>query len=431
MSQNTVVLPTTGTVTGLDLVNDINAAIDTIDSRYSGTSDPGAVGAYREWADTTSGYLKRRNAANSDWIIEGLLSDLGIQSGVQTYAAAAGTSDVITAAFSPEIVALADGLRVYVRASDANTTTTPTFQADSTTAEIITKGHGLPLAVGDISGAGFIMELEYDATNKWVLLNPAKGVSNPGTNAPAAIGAHSNLIVKTPAGSNYLIDITADEIVVKDSTNTYTTLRNISVRNTVNSSGLDGLDTGTWSLGNWYAIYVIWNGTTAASLISLSYTSPTLPSGYTSFARVGSTWDAARYFPSAGYPIPFVQYGEDVSIDSGHNGLTGLQKMTSGSAGNISTPTWFAIITDNFVPKTAGEIRFIGTVNNNTIMAAPRNSYGAYNSTSNPPPFVLNSSGVASAQGRMPIQFISGGHGYLYYASSGGDLYLTGWKENL
>lgn len=95
-------------------------------------------------------------------------------------AAASGTIDAITANFTPAIAALSDHLLLIVRAGGANTSTTPTFTPASATiaAKTIVKGHNQPLVAGDISGAGFRAELQYDAAiDKWVLLNPATGVS--------------------------------------------------------------------------------------------------------------------------------------------------------------------------------------------------------------------------------------------------------------
>lgn len=103
-----------------------------------------------------------------------------IQSAAFTSAAAGGTVDAITAAFLPAIGALpaAPGtLSVLVRAAGANASTTPTFSPDGLTAKTIVKGNNLPLAVGDIAGAGHWLRLDFDATlDKWVLLNPATGV---------------------------------------------------------------------------------------------------------------------------------------------------------------------------------------------------------------------------------------------------------------
>ena len=67
---------------------------------------------------------------------------------------------------------------VYVRAAYSNATTTPTFNPDDLGALPIVKGSNLPLAVGDIGGAGYWMILQYDqAFNKWVLQNPATGIN--------------------------------------------------------------------------------------------------------------------------------------------------------------------------------------------------------------------------------------------------------------
>jgi len=91
-------------------------------------------------------------------------------------AAAAGTANAITAAFSPSIAALTNGMTLHVRASAANTSTTPTFTpADGLIgAKTIVKGNNLPLVAGDIAGVGHWIELKYDTTlDKWVIQNPA------------------------------------------------------------------------------------------------------------------------------------------------------------------------------------------------------------------------------------------------------------------
>lgn len=104
-----------------------------------------------------------------------------LQAETATSGVAGGSANAITCAFSPAIAALpaAPGtLSVLVRAGSANTTTTPTFAADGTAAKTIVKGNNVALAAGDIAGAGHWLRLDYDATlDKWVLLNPATGVS--------------------------------------------------------------------------------------------------------------------------------------------------------------------------------------------------------------------------------------------------------------
>jgi hypothetical protein len=104
----------------------------------------------------------------------------GLQGNACNISAAGGTSDAITGAYFPGITALTNGMTLYVRAGSANATTTPTFTPASGTiaAKTIVKGAGAALAAGDIAGGGHWIELQYDATlDKWVLLNPATGIT--------------------------------------------------------------------------------------------------------------------------------------------------------------------------------------------------------------------------------------------------------------
>lgn len=104
----------------------------------------------------------------------------GMQGSYFNVAAASGTANAITATYTPVIAALVNGMALYVRASSANTSATPTFTPNSglIAAKTIVKGAGQALAAGDIAGGGHWIELQYDATlDKWVLQNPATGVS--------------------------------------------------------------------------------------------------------------------------------------------------------------------------------------------------------------------------------------------------------------
>lgn len=117
----------------------------------------------------------------------------GLQQNACISCVAGGTADAITGSFFPGITALpASGaglLTLYVRPIAANATTTPTFTPNSgvIAAKQIVKGAGSALVAGDIAGAGHWIELQYDPTlDKWVLLNPATGVS-PASQQPGEI----------------------------------------------------------------------------------------------------------------------------------------------------------------------------------------------------------------------------------------------------
>ena len=138
-------------------------------------------------------------------------------------AQAGGTVDVITATFYPASTTgfIADGTLWIVEAAGANTTTTPTFNPDSTGALTIKKNGGQALLVGDIRAAGHKLLLCYDSSGGHVeLLNPL--------NFPAATDAETetgtatdrfltpaNLTAKEATSAEWLAN-TADRILTTD-----------------------------------------------------------------------------------------------------------------------------------------------------------------------------------------------------------------------
>lgn len=75
----------------------INAALQTLITNSSGASAPATTVAYQFWADTTTGLLKIRNAANSAWITVGDMTaaNLGLQV-FDSLTAKLGTANVWT-----------------------------------------------------------------------------------------------------------------------------------------------------------------------------------------------------------------------------------------------------------------------------------------------------------------------------------------------
>ena len=91
-------------------------------------------------------------------------------------AVAAGTVDAITAVFPIPFTTLNDQTVVTVRASGANTSTTPTFAPDGLTAKTIVKNGNQALLAGDIRALGHELILKYNLTNSnWELLNATGG----------------------------------------------------------------------------------------------------------------------------------------------------------------------------------------------------------------------------------------------------------------
>ena len=107
-----------------------------------------------------------------------IISNLNTTTLVAGTANATGTANAIIGTFTPAITTLYDGLRLYVRASTTNTTTTPTFSPNGLTPVVIRKNNNVALVEGDIVGGGHWLDLVYDDTNtKWILKNPSVNVN--------------------------------------------------------------------------------------------------------------------------------------------------------------------------------------------------------------------------------------------------------------
>jgi hypothetical protein len=181
--------------------------------------------------------------------------------------------------------------------------------------------------------------------------------------------------------SNTTFTISANTLTVNNSTPASTLLTSVSQQCNSATSGAGGLDTGTLAASTWYYDYVIYGTSGTACLFSTSSSSPTLPSGYTYYARTGAVdTDASKHF------VGFSQYGRHWQYSVGNN-LSGEPLLWSGTEGSITTPTYVSLTAP--VPTTASVIYIEGFPTSSTMpdgyIIAPNGNYGAYNSTSNPP----------------------------------------------
>lgn len=260
-----------------------------------------------------------------------------------------------------------------------------------------------------------------------------EGVILDSSSDAATVGAFSNLKASA-TGTSASIAVTVDEIVVESASNAYKTLRAVSLTVAGTSVGVNALDAGTIATSTWYSLWVIWNGSTTAGLLSLSATAPTLPAGYTHKARVG--WIRTD---SSGnkYPLSFKQSGNAVTyvIAAGSNVPT-VPAAISGVQGNPNTPTWVSASLVNFVPPTASQVDVIlvcssGSSSSPTSIVAPNNAYGTYSST-NPPQIGTSSLGPSTQTVSKLIMLQSMA---IFYAASGVDngsgAYINGWEDTL
>lgn len=116
--------------------------------------------------------------------------------------------------------------------------------------------------------------------------------------SPVGFGGQYKNLVVTVSGVGYQGAITADGIVVESSDYKTSVIRGLNVSFNGATAGAGGLDTGVIAANTWYYIHVVYNPTskTSTALLSLSATAPSLPAGYTQWARVGAAYSLASAF---------------------------------------------------------------------------------------------------------------------------------------
>ncbi|VAX24856.1 hypothetical protein MNBD_NITROSPINAE03-2039 [hydrothermal vent metagenome] len=148
-----------------------------------------------------------------------------------------------------------------------------------------------PNNVGIPSGANDKGDIVFDTANDDLYLGQGasswKKIGGGGGGSSAGFGAYSKLAIK-PNATNplYQVDVDADSITLSTGAAVYDAV-SVNLTADITVSGVNGLDTGSEAISTWYAVWVIYNGTTVASLLSVSATAPTMPSGYTYKRLVG------------------------------------------------------------------------------------------------------------------------------------------------
>lgn len=268
---------------------------------------------------------------------------------------ATGSSGVY-AVTTPAGIAPARGYRITFKANHDNPGAC-TINPDSKGAESIKLSNGDDPHPGAIKQDG-LYTVEYDSTN-FQLRNPTPPEISVGGNI---IAPHENLIVQRASVST--VDIDADAVLVKDTNGNALRLESIDLTADITASGANGLDTGSEG-NNWYYLWVIYNPSTdtTASLLSLSSTSPTMPSGYTHKALVGSVRNDGGDFDD------FYQRGRVVNLEN----RTVATNLTATSFTSQSIPQVSPLAT-----KIRGTLGCDDTSAGSSLMRVAANSAGTH-----------------------------------------------------
>lgn len=179
-AQNATSCPTTGTLSGLALVQCINNAFATSVSNFSGASAPGTPTTYQLWADTTTNILKIYNG--TVWMPVGSFSGsqwTPISNGVKAGAiASTGSSNAFVLTLSPAPTALVSG-QVYTFIANFTITGSATLNINSLGAKNLTKNGVSALVASDIV-SGQVVAVVYDGTGFQMVSPTAAAVlTNP------------------------------------------------------------------------------------------------------------------------------------------------------------------------------------------------------------------------------------------------------------
>ena len=98
--------------------SDLNNGLAAIVSQNSGAAQPSTTYAYQWWADTTTGLLKLRNAANNAWITIGTLADANLGHALLASPTFTGTPAAPTASVGTNTTQLATTAFVLANAVD-------------------------------------------------------------------------------------------------------------------------------------------------------------------------------------------------------------------------------------------------------------------------------------------------------------------------
>jgi hypothetical protein len=242
-------------------------------------------------------------------------------------------------------------------------------------------------------------------------------------------GNAQNLILQAASPNTHSVVVTADALVVSDGVTRYNTITGISQTCDLTVAGSGGIDTGTVATATWYAVHVIYNPATVtvSSLASLSATAPTLPTGYTQFARIGWVRTTAA---GGGAMLAGTQYGNKFQYFT-------QQVMVHGAAGVYgAAPNWVAVSVAPFIPPTASEIRVRSTMQYNGSSAYSNVLCGTNT-------LMTNSHGLNPCQIEQALGTVSGlwtifevtmqlEAPNIFWASSaaGGGLFCHGWIDN-
>lgn len=293
----------------------------------------------------------------------------------------------------------------------------------------------LPGLANITTAAGDWMVAEELSSGNWqvVIYSPATGLA---VIPSATSGSASGLKVVNDASTpNTVIDISATNVTTITSTGLPTFTASPSAAINFATTGANGLDAGSIASNTWYYVYFI-NGANLRGLGSLSATAPTLPTGYTSFYRVGAVrTDGSSHF------LRTLQQGRraQYTLVGSSNTTVYPPLPTVGVQGTLtnSTTTLVSNSLVGLVPPTASRVTIQCQAGGSAQSCAvgPNNVYTGGIFSTTPPPVMSSAASQGQSIAEFEIENPTGTTlpGVVYYtgSSSSSSAVVMGWEDNL
>ena len=168
-SQNKTTLTIKSPYPGIDTINDINAALDTLQTNFSGATCPASPKAYQFCIDTSNQYMRFYDGTN--WLLVGKFSGgqwVPVDNGVpQVVPVSGGSDNAYTVTYSPAPIALVIGQHYQFISSFSNTGAA-TLNVNGLGAHPLKKYRITDLESGDIS-TGVVIDTVWDGTQFQIL----------------------------------------------------------------------------------------------------------------------------------------------------------------------------------------------------------------------------------------------------------------------
>lgn len=221
-----------------------------------------------------------------------------------------------------------------------------------------------------------------------------------------------NLVIKnTVANPTFQMDIDVDEVILQNDAGAPFRATSVNETADITASGANGLDTGSEAGSTWYFLWVIAKADgTVDSLLSLSSTAPTMPSGYTFKALVGAIYNDGS--------SDFI----NISQVDGKVVRAELQVLANGSSGTYASISLIAALpsTAKTVHGTFGGVSAVSQAD--VEIAATSTGLGQKQ--------MVSSSDTATSVKYTPYQLTLVEAQTMYYRRTANncDVFVSGWE---